>query len=469
MTIPQIYKQLRFKVMKKRDKRKEEKDLEIKNPNAAGIDIGASLHYVAVSENKDSKPIREFGATTQDLEEIVKWLTSLGITTVAMESTSIYWIPLYDMLEAAGIEVILVNAKHLKNVSGRKSDVTDCEWLRKLHTYGLLNRSFIPNELTRKLRSYVRQRGSMETLKAKDLTRIGMALHTMNIKLQNIVSSLEGVSSMEIIRAIVSGEHSTEELVKYWKKQMKASRDTARRALEGNYKEENIFILGQTLSSYDFHRSQMLECEHKIEEVLKQMSSISVNKQDIVIDKKDVSNKKKRKARKNEYHFDAVEYLNEITGVDLTAVDGFDVNTILEITSETGTDLSKFPTSKHFVGWLRLCPNPRISGGKIIGYKKNTSSSRAAKAFRLAAQALHSSKSYLGYIFRKIAYKRGNPVAIKAVARKLAIIFYNMITKRQEYNRLDIEEMNKKNEKVILNNLEKKAKNLGYKLVKEAA
>ncbi len=469
MTILHIYKQNKNKIMKKRDKRKGEKDFDIRNPNSAGIDIGSSLHYVAVSEDKDSNPIREFGTTTQDLEEIVKWLLSLGITTVAMESTGIYWIPLYDMLESHGIEVYLVNARHLKNVSGRKNDADDSEWIMKLHTYGLLNRSFIPNELTRKLRSYVRQRESMETLKARDLTQIGMALHVMNIKLQNIVSSLEGVSSMNIIRAIVSGVDSPEELIKYWNNQMKASCEEAIQSLKGNYKEENIFILSQFLSSYDFHKSQMLECEQKIEEVLQQMSSISSDKKDVANNKEGSTNKKKRKARKNEYNFDAVDYLKKITGVDLTAVDGFDVNTILAIISETGTDMSKFKTSKHFVSWLRLCPNPKISGGKIIGYKKNTTSSRASKAFRLAAQSLHSSKCYLGYYFRKIGYKRGNPVAIKAVARKLAIIFYNMLNQRQEYNKINIEEMNKKNEIKIYNNLENKAKKLGYKLVKEAA
>jgi transposase len=455
--------------MKKREKRKRRDDLDIINPDAAGIDIGSSIHYVAVSENKDSSPVREFGTTTKDLEAILQWLLSLAIKTVAMESTGIYWIPLYDILESHGIEVYLVNARHLKNVSGKKNDADDSDWIRKLHSYGLLNRSFIPNELTRKLRSYVRQRESMETLKAKDLTQIGMIMHTMNIKLQNIVSSLEGVSSMNIIRAIVSGENSPEELIKYWSTQMKASSEEAQQSLKGNYKEENIFILSQALSSYDFHKSQMLGCELKIEEVLLQMSAISVNKEDIAVNSKSSTNKKKRKARKNEYNFDAVEYLKNITGVDLTAVDGFDVNTILAIISETGTDMSKFKTAKHFVSWLRLCPNPKISGGKIIGYKKNTTSSRAAKAFRLSAQALHSSKGYLGYYFRKVAYKRGNPVAIKALARKLAIIFYYMLSRKQEYVKLNIEEMNKKNKKKILSNLETKAKNLGYKLVKEVA
>lgn len=469
MTIPHIYKQIMGKNMKKKNRKKEEKDFEIKNPKAAGIDIGSSLHMVAVSEQIDVKPIREFGTTTQDLKEILNWLQSLGITTVAMESTGIYWIPLYDILESHGIEVCLVNARHLKNVSGRKSDVADSEWLRKLHTYGLLNPSFIPDELIRELRSYVRQRESIESLKAIDLTKIGTVLHSMNIKLHNIVSSLEGVATMNIIRAIAAGVHNPDDLLTYWNKQMKSSREEARKALEGNYKGDNIFILSQSLSSYDFHKSQMLECESKIEEVLQQMSALSVHKKDLSINLNITGNKKKRKARKNEYNFDAVEYLKQITGVDLTKVDGFDVNTILSIIAEVGTDLSKFKTSKHFIGWLRLCPNPRISGGRIIGYKRNTTSNRAAKSFRLAAQSLHSNKSYLGHFFRKIAYKRGNPVAIKAVARKLAIIFYHMLTLRQEYKKINIEEMKKRNDNLIIKNLEKKANILGYNLVKKAA
>jgi transposase len=453
--------------MKKRSKR--EQDLTIKNPHAAGIDIGSSVHYVAVSEKIDTKPIREFGANTEDLALIVDWLKSLRITTVAMESTGIYWIPLYDMLESKGIEVCLVNARHLKNVSGRKTDVSDSEWLRRLHTYGLLNNSFIPDELTRELRIYVRQREAMETLKAKDLTKIGSALHAMNIKLQNIVSSLDGETSMKILRLIIGGEHSPEALVSHWTKQMKATIEEARSSLAGNYKEENLFILSQALSSYDFHKSQMLECESRIEKVLKQMCSQSDKSVGVEIKADAVGHKKKRKARKNEYHFDAVEDLKKLTGVDLTAIDGFGVNTVLALIAETGTDMSKFKTSSHFSSWLRLCPNPSISGGKILGYRKSTSSSRAAKAFRLAAQSLHSHKGYWGHKFRAIAYKKGTGVAIKAIAHKLAVVYYTMLRDGKEYRKEDMEVLKRKNEQAMVKNLENKAKKLGFNIVKVAA
>jgi len=453
--------------MKKRSKRED--DFTIKNPHAAGIDIGSSVHYVAVSENIDSKPIREFRANTEDLALIVDWLTSLGITTVAMESTGIYWIALYDMLASKGIEVCLVNARHFKNVSGRKTDVSDCEWLRKLHTFGLLNASFIPDELTRELRIYVRQREALETLKAKDLTKIGTALHSMNIKLHNIVSSLEGETSMNILRSIVGGEHSPEALVLHWRKQMKATIDDAKRSLAGNYKEENLFVLRQALSSYDFHKSQMLECESMIEKVLKQISLQSDKRVGSEITAEAVGRKKKRKARKNEYHFDAVEDLKKVTGVNLTAIDGFGVNTVLSLLAETGTDMSKFKTAGHFCSWLRLCPNPSISGGKLLGHRKSTSSSRAAKAFRLAAQSLHSNKGYLGQKFRAIAYKKGTAAAIKAIAHKLAVIYYTMLRDGQEYRKEDMEVLQRKNELAMVKNLENKAKKLGFNIVKVAA
>jgi transposase len=448
---------------------KKEKNLQVINPNAAGIDIGSSQHYVAVSSQKDEKPIREFGTTTSELEKIVSWLKLLGITTVAMESTGIYWISLYDMLESNGIEVYLVNAKSVKNVSGRKTDVSDCEWIRKLHSYGLLSRSFVPDDLIRKLRSYVRQREAMETLKARDLTRIGKVLHMMNIKLGNVVSDLEGVAAMNIVRDIVSGVFLPEELAKHWNKQMKASYEEAISSLQGNYKEENIFILEQGLSSYDFHKAKMQECDQKIEEVLQQMSALSGHSNADNNIEEEKSSKKKRKPRKNEYSFDAREYLKTIAGVDLTAIDGFDVNTVISIISEVGTDMSRFKTDKHFTSWLRLCPNAKKSGGRIIGYCKNTTSNRASKAFRLAARSLHSSKSPIGEYYRKISYKKGSSVAIKAVARKLAVIFYKMLKNEKEYIKQNIEQYKDKYLKKMIRNLEKKAKNLGYKIIKEAS
>ena len=458
--------------MKKTNGKKAEKNLEVINPHAAGIDIGSKQHYVAVSSEKTSKPIREFGTTTAELKSIVSWFKAIGVTTVAMESTGIYWICLYDMLESHGIEVYLVNARHTKNVSGRKTDVSDCEWIRKLHSYGLLSRSFIPNDLIRKLQSYVRQRETMETQKAIDITKIGTVLHKMNIKLQNIVSDLEGMVAMNIIRDISAGACVGEELVnQYWTKQMKASREEAILSLQGNYREDNLFILEQALSSYDFHKSKMLECDKRIEDILRQMQAISNHIQtekEQVVERVEIT-KKKGKRRKNELSFDAREYLRAIAGVDLIAVDGFEVNTVLTIISEVGTDLSKFKTKKQFTSWLRLAPNAKISGGRIIGYQKNTTSSRASKAFRLSARSLHSSKSPLGEMYRRISARKGPAVAIKAIARKLAIIYYVMITTGSEYKKENSLDLELKNEKRMIKNIETKAKKLGYELVKKAS
>lgn len=445
--------------MKSKTSKTKEKNFHVVNPKAAGIDIGSMVHYVAVSRELDDNPIRHFSGFTSDLEALASWLVSLGITTVAMESTGNYWLSLYEILEANGIKVCLVNARHMKNVSGRKTDVSDCQWLQQLHTFGLLSASFIPEDLIRQLRCYVRQRNNIEIEKAKDLQHIQRSLTNMNVKLQHIISDIEGVAGMKIITDISRGITDCKELAKHRSSSMKASLEEIEQSLKGNYTSEHLFTLKQAINTYHFHLSQMKECEIEIEKMLQLMSTGKP-----VESAKFESRSKSRKTRKNQYKFDLRTYLIEILGVDLTKVEGLDENTVLEVISETGTDLTKWRTHKHFTSWLKLCPNPAKSGGKILGNKGGRSSSRAAKAFRLAARCLHSSNHYLGALYRRISHRKGAPTAIKAVARKLAVIFYKMVIGKVDYIKTEIKDYQEKYKAKIIKNLRKKAEALGMEL-----
>lgn len=445
------------------------KNFTVINPKAAGIDIGSMKHYVCVLTEEDEPVVRSFGTYTPDLNSLADYLISYGVNTVAMESTGNYWIPLFSILEGRGIDVCLVNARHVKNVSGRKTDVSDCQWIQKLHTFGLLGASFIPDEETRKLRTYVRQREDIEKEKSRDLQHIGKALGLMNIKLQHIVSDLEGVSAMSIILDIASGVTDATELSKHRNKRMKASEEEIKLSLSGNYSYEHLFMLKQSLSSYDFHKKQMVECEKEIELILSRHLRIKEGNAQANVKSGNVEEKqsKRRKSRKNEYNFDVNAYLKEIVKVDLTEVTGFQEKTILTIISEIGTDLSKWKTSKHFVSWLRLCPNPLISGDKVLKNRSMRTSNRVSKAFRIAAQSLHNSQTPLGSFYRRLSHLKGSPTAIKAVARKLAVIFYKMMVEGVEFVKHSLEYYESKYKEQIINSLYRKAKHYGYILQKK--
>ena len=438
-------------------KRKTKKTaFEVVHPLAAGVDVGAMEHYVAVPAHLAEQSVRKFSGFTDDLHALGDWLVSLGITTVVMESTGNYWFCLYDVLEAKGLEVYLVNARHLKNVSGRKSDVSDCQWLQRLHSYGLLSASFIPDQQIRELRCYVRQRDRLEKEKAKDLQMLGSSLTNMNVKLQQVVSDLEGETAMRIIRAIAAGVVDVEQLSQYRHAKMKASEQELKRSLTGNYKAEHLFCLRQVLASYDFHCQQMRQCETQIEQLLASMQGIP---------EEDFQSKpKSRKTRKNQYRFELSSYLLACLGVDATRIDGLDENTILEVIAETGIDLTKWKTAKHFTSWLRLAPNPAVSAGKVLYHKVSKTSSRAARAFRLAARSLHAHKGYLGQLYRRLCLRKGPSTAIKAVARKLAVIFYTMITRQQDYRPQSAEAQIAENQRQF-KRLSRQAQHRGYKLV----
>lgn len=443
--------------MKKRIKQKTNKvfPLTVLNTKVAGIDVGASAHYVCVGSLSEES-VRRFGTFTRDLEELSDWLVSLGVESVAMESTGIYWVNLYDTLESRGLKVCLANARYVRNVPGRKSDVADSQWIQQLFSYGLLSASFIAEGKIRELRAYVRQRENLEKQKGIQIALMGKSLQLLNIKLHQIASGTELQTSMNIIRAIVSGERSAKELTKFRHPQMKASEEDFEKGLQGNWRAEHLFSLKQALTMYDFVKEQMIECEKEIERTLGEING----------GEGDESRTKTTKPKQNDYAFDAKSYLKEIAGVDLTKIRGLDEKTILTILSETGTDLSKWQTASHFTSWLGLSPKPKITGEKIVGHFKHSVANRANQAFRMAAWALNNSKCYLGSFYRKLSSRKGSFVAIKATARKVAVIFWNMMTKKTEFETHSQEEYETKYKDRQLKNLEKMAKKLGMSLQK---
>ena len=450
---------------KKRNKRSSRKmsTLEIQNPNAAGIDIGSREHWVAVRPDQNEQPTRCFPSFTKDLNELADWLIDCDVTTVAMESTGVYWIPLFQILDARGFEVLLVNAHKVKNVSGRKDDESDCEWIRKLHSYGLLQGSFQPEENIRALRIYLRDRDTLVICCASHVQRMQKSLTQMNLQLHHVISDITGVTGMNIIRAILDGERDPQVLAVYRDKRIKADEKTIVKALEGDYLKEHLSSLKRYLQLYDVYQSQIEECDRQIEDILKTFPSLD----DYPTDIKDVDKPTKRRKKKaaNAPNFDVEKYILQITGVDLFAVDGFGANNLLGIIAETGIDMTKWKTEKHFTSWLRLSPNNKISGGKVISHHTQKTNNRANKLFRLAAQSLANSKCSLGAFYRRLRYRLGPAKAIVATARKLAIIFYRMVRFKIEYHDIGAEQYEMKHRANQIKYLEKKAQAFGLKLV----
>jgi transposase len=440
--------------MKKKVKQSRNiRPLAILNPNVAGIDVGASCHYVCVGALAEES-VRRFTTFTQDLEDLADWLVSVGVKSVAMESTGIYWVNLYDVLESRGLEVCLANARYVRNVPGRKSDVADSQWIQQLHSYGLLTGSFIAEGKTRELRAYVRQRENLEKQKAIQVALMGKSLQLLNIKIHQIASGTELQTSMNVIRAIVLGERNPKVLAAFRHPQMKASPEEFEKGVQGNWRAEHLFSLKQALTMYDFVKGQMIECEREIEKTLGEING----------GLGDESRPKSKRVIQNDYSFDVKSYIHEIAGVDLTQIRGLDEKTILTILSETGTNYSKWQSAEQFTSWLGLAPKPKITGEKIVGHFKHSVANRANQAFRMAAWALNSSKCYLGSFYRKLSSRKGSFVAIKATARKVAVIFWNMMTKKTEFETHSQEEYETKYKDRQLKNLERMAKKLGMTL-----
>jgi len=411
------------------------KQLKQINPNAAGIDIGSEEHYVAVPENRDEQPVRKFGCLTPELHEMAKWLKKCEIETVAMESTGVYWIPVAEVLERYSIEIKLVDAYHVKNVPGRKTDVTDCQWLQQLHMFGLLRGAFRPEKQIRVLRSYWRQRASLVEAAARQIQLMQKALEQMNLQLHKVISDITGVTGMNIIRAIIAGERNPVVLAQMKHHLIKSSQETIAKALTGAYSEEHLFALKQAVEIYDIYRNKIAECDRQIQRYLSTFETKA--------DPKDLGPKpaKKKTRNKNAPGFNLRGELYRITGVDLTQIDGIDVMTAHTVISECGFDISAFPSEKHFASWLGLSPNNRITGGKIFSSRTRKVQNRISTVLRMAAQSLHRSKTALGAYYRRMRARLGAPKAITATAHKLAIQIYRMlkyggdyIDKGQKYN-----------------------------------
>lgn len=424
------------------------------HPNAAGIDIGSASHFVAVPPDRDDQPVREFKSFTADLHRLADWLDGCGVDLVAMESTGVYWIPLFELLERRGFTVLLVNARHVKNVSGRKSDVLDCQWLQQLMSFGLLRGAFRPADAVCVLRSLTRQRANTLRTQARCVQHIHKALTQMNVQLANVIADVMGQTGQRILRAIVAGVRDAQRLAALKNNLMHASADEIAASLQGNWRAEHLFALKQALAAFDFCRTQIDECDAQIEAQLKALG---------LHDGEPVRSIKNTRAG-NAPSFDLHGQLYRMCGVDLTRIDGIAVSTALVVLSEVGTDMSRFASAKHFASWLGLCPGTRITGGKVQSGRTANTVNRAAQALRLAASALRTSKSALGAYFRRLCARMDKAKAITAAAHKLARLIYAMLTKGEAYVDAGQDYFEERYRERVLRNLKQRAQQLGMQL-----
>jgi transposase len=444
----------------------EDISLEVIHPDAAGIDIGNESHYVAVPPARDSEPVRQFGCTTAELKAMAVWLKQCGIRTVAMQSTGVYWIAVYDILEEAGLEVYLVNARETKNLPGRKSDVQESQWLMKLHTYGLLRNSFRPSQEVRTMRTYWRQRNDLVQSAGRHIQRMQKAMTQMNIQLANVLSDVSGMTGQAIIKAILAGERDPHKLAAFRDWRVKASEEKIARSLEGNWQEDLLFVLQQEQDGYEFCQKQMAECDQRLEQYLQQREDRSAGA-NLPEEKRKERLRKKKKGNSPQFNLRAE--LFRMTGTDLTRIDSIDVMTATTILSEAGWDMSKWETEDHFVSWLRLCPDNRISGDKIIGKGRLPTNNRVTNALRMAASTLRVSDTYLGAQFRRLRSKLGPPIAIKAMAAKLARLVYRMLRYGMQFVDKGAEFYEVQHRKLQINYLKRKAANLGLQIIETPA
>lgn len=449
--------------------------LEPIHRRAAGIDIGSAENYVAVPHEAvgpADSPVRVFGVFSQQQDALVEWLRSLQITTVAMEATGVYWLSLYDKLEAAGIEVYLVDPHEVKAVPGRKSDWMDCQWLQKLHTYGLLRRAFRPDAPIRRLRTLTRQRAELVCAAASQQQCMEKALVCLNIQLGLVISDLVGETGLSIIRAILRGERDPEVLVEQYrsKRCTKASKSEMKQALCGTYNEEDLFVLQQCVDTWDFLQKQLAECDTKIEVALQAIPTARVVEakappRPIAAAAEQPKKKASGTQGKNAPEKDFTPILQRICGVDLTRVVGLNLLSVLMLLGEIGTDMSRWRSAQAFCSWLGLCPGAKISGGKVLSRRTRKVTNRAATILRLAAVAAGRTDTWIGLFYRRIKARKGGPQAVTATARKLACVVYHMLKFQEEFVALDMDKYVAHAQAHRLRYLRREAKKLGYELV----
>lgn len=428
---------------------------------AAGLDVGAEFHVVAVPPDRATEPVRTFRSFTGDLHKLADWLHEVGVTTVAMESTGVYWIPVFEILESRGFEVLLVNARDVKNVPGRKTDVNDAQWLQQLHEYGLLRGSFRPHERVARLRALLRHRESLVEQGAAYIQRMQKALMQMNVQLHHVVADITGVTGMKILRAIVAGVHDPAALAEHRDVRCKQSVETIRDALTGNFRGEHLFALRHALELYDFLRTKVGECDAEIESVLRDLNEDRPAP--------DVPLPPVRHASgRNEPDFDVRQALYTLLGADLSQIHGFGPYTVLRLVAECGNDMQKWPTAKHFASWLTLSPGNKISGGRVLSSKTRRSASRAAALLRIAAVNVGKTQTALGAFYRRLASRVGKAKAVTATARKLAVLFYNALRFGLKYADPGADYYEERYRQRVLHNLQRRARQIGYVLIAAA-
>ena len=434
--------------------------LEVMHPDAAGIDVGGSEHWVAISPERDPEPVLRFGCFTADLHEMARWLLEKGVRSVAMQSTGVYWMPVFEILEEHGLNVILVNARDTKNMPGRKSDIQECQWLLKLHAFGLMNNSFQPTDKIRTARTLWRQRGNLVAEASSTIQRMQKTLIEMNIQLSSVLSDLSGVSGMAIVGAILKGERDPWKLAALADRGVKATAREIALSLEGNWRKELLFVLGQEVDLYRVYQKKIADCDRQLRKHLESFGSkVDVKAQPIG------PKPKGKGSSKNAPQFDLRTELYRITGIDWTQVNGLDVITAQTVMAEAGVDLSEFPTERQFSSWLGLCPTNERSGGKILNRRTRKVVNRATVAFRNAASTLLRSQSYLGAQYRRLRTRLGAPKAITAMARKLACLYYRLIKHGHQYVDKGNEYYEARYREQQIRSLTKKAQKLGIKLV----
>lgn len=444
-----------------RSSRRREQFLARIHLNAAGIDIGSGSHFVAVPEDRDPEPVRELKSFTQGMIQLADWLTACGVETVAMESTGVYWIPLYEILTDRGFEVLLVNARHIKAVPGRKTDVLDCQWIQQLHTFGLLRGSFRPAAQITVLRTLLRHRDTLVQEAASYIQRMQKALVLMNLHLHKVLRDITGVTGLAILRDIASGQTDPMTLARHRDPRCKASPQEIAAALQGHYRCEHLFVLRQNLELYDFYQDQIRFCDQQIQACILELEAQSTAPAHPL-----PPPRRRRRLRPHEPPFDIRSPLFILSGgADLTQLPGIGPYNALKLVAEIGFDMHRWPTPKHFVSWLTLAANNKISGGKILSSQTPPSANRATTILRLAAMTIGRSDHALGAFYRRLAARIGKAKAITATARKLAILVYLTLRDKLVYSEQSAASYDASQRKRMIRGLRKRAKSLGFQLV----
>jgi transposase len=448
---------------------REQERMQVINPEAAGVDIGSTAHFVCVPAHAlapGQSRIRQFGTFSGQLDELVEWLKSCQVKTVVMESTGVYWIPLFQKLQSAGLEALLVNARDVRHLPGRKSDLRDCEWLQRLHTYGLLRGAFRPSDGICRMRSVMRHRSNLVAAAAQQVQLMQKALQQMNIQLHHVISDLDGQTGLRIVDAILAGQRDPQELVKLRDERIKKSTpQQMEQALQGDWRPEHLFVLDQSLKAHRFFNEQIEQCDLHLQETMDQLVAelkLEVPEAPPQLDKR---NARRKKGYGNAPKVDLNPQLTALAGVDLTQTTGISLLSALILISEIGTDMSRWPNEKAFASWLGLAPDHRISGGKILGNRTRPVVNRAANVLRLIALAVGKTDTVWGHFYRRVRARAGAPKAITALARKLACLVYQLLKHKQTYVEPQLAGYLEKFQRQRLIGLARQARSLGYELV----